>query len=359
LETVATLHASMPTGVTVSQEGRIFVNFPRWGDPVPFTVAEIRKGQPIAFPNLEINRLETKRAAETFVSVQSVVVDPRNRLWVLDTGSIEFEPAVPNGPKLVGIDLASNQVFKTIQFPSEVVLPTTYLNDIRFDLREGAAGMAFITDSSDKGPNGIIVVNLSSGKSRRRLHDHASTKAEANFLPVVGGQPLMQRKPGEPPEHLKIGSDGIAISSDGSRLYYCPLASRRLYSVPTAALIDENITDQEVAASVRDEGPKPASDGLESDAQGRLYATDYEHNAIVIRDPDGRYETLVRDARALWPDTLAVAGDGFLYLIANQLHRQPHFHNGEDKRKKPYSLFRVRVDGTPVRLGAEQTLRSR
>ena len=33
LETVALFHGPMPTGVTVSHQGRIFVNFPRWGDP--------------------------------------------------------------------------------------------------------------------------------------------------------------------------------------------------------------------------------------------------------------------------------------------------------------------------------------
>ena len=32
LELVATFNGPMPTGVTVSQKGRIFVNFPRWGD---------------------------------------------------------------------------------------------------------------------------------------------------------------------------------------------------------------------------------------------------------------------------------------------------------------------------------------
>jgi hypothetical protein len=54
--------------------------------------------------------------------------------------------------------------------------------------------------------------------------------------------------------------------------------------------------------------------------------------------------------RALWPDTLAVAGDGFLYGTANQLHRQPRFHEGKDLRQKPYVLFRVRIDASPVRL---------
>ena len=58
-----------------------------------------------------------------------------------------------------------------------VALPTTYLNDVRFDLRRGEPGIAFITDSSNQGPNGIIVVDLASGQSWRRLHDHPSTKA--------------------------------------------------------------------------------------------------------------------------------------------------------------------------------------
>ena len=157
IEQVVAFTGSMPTGVTVTQNGRIFVNFPRWGDPVPFTVAEIKDGQPVAYPNAGINQLDTARAAETFVSVQSVVVDPRNRLWILDTGSIKFGPVIPNGPKLVGIELATDLIFKTIHFPSEVVLPTTYLNDMRFDLRKGQGGIAYITDSLGKGPNGILV----------------------------------------------------------------------------------------------------------------------------------------------------------------------------------------------------------
>jgi hypothetical protein len=56
LEQVVAFTGSMPTGVTVAQDGRIFVNFPRWGDPVPFTAAEIKDGQPVAYPNAEINR---------------------------------------------------------------------------------------------------------------------------------------------------------------------------------------------------------------------------------------------------------------------------------------------------------------
>jgi hypothetical protein len=45
LEPVAYFNGAMPTGVTVSQKRRIFVNFPKWGDEVPFTVAEVKDGK--------------------------------------------------------------------------------------------------------------------------------------------------------------------------------------------------------------------------------------------------------------------------------------------------------------------------
>ena len=67
------------------------------------------------------------------------------------------------------------------------------------------------------------------------------------------------------------------------------------------------------------------------------------------RLPDGTFETLVHDPRLLWPDTMSVA-DGYLYVTANQLHRQPTMHNGQDLREKPYQLFRFKVDARPVRL---------
>lgn len=351
IESVATFNGPMPTGVTVSAGGRIFVNFPRWGDKVDYTVAEVKNGRTVAYPNTQINRLNTSKQADSLVSVQSVVVDPQDRLWLLDTGSIKFGPTSYGGPKLIGVDLKQNRIIKTILFPQTVALPTTYLNDIRFDLRRGKGGIAYITDSSGNGPNGIIVVDLDSGRSWRRLNDHPSTKAVKNFLPSVEGQVVLNRPGNAPPSPLSLGSDGIAISADGKTLYYCPLAGRRLYSVSTDALANEQLTDAQVAATVIDLGEKGgASDGLESDAQNRVYLTNYEQNAIMRRSPNGTYETLVNDDRVLWPDTMSLARNGYLYFTANQLHRQAQYQNGKDLRQKPYSLFRIRVNAKPVLL---------
>ena len=354
LEPVAHFNGAMPTGVTVSQQGRIFVNFPKWGDEVSFTVAEIREGKTIAYPNEALNQTNENDLAAAFVSVQSVVIDPADHLWILDTGSPLFKPTDFGGPKLVCVDLSTDEVVKKILFSQDVALPTTYLNDVRFDLRRGSGGMAFITDSAQKGPNGIIVVDLASGHSWRRLHDHPSTKAEdlQTFLPIVEGQPFLEyQADGSVMQGAGMGSDGIAISSDGRRLYYCPLGSRKLYSVETDALADRTVDEGEVAATVTNEGDRGgASDGLESDAAGNIYCTNYEHNAILSRSPDGQWKTITHDPRLLWPDTLSLAADGYLYVTANQLHRQARFHKGHDLRRKPYTLFRVSVDAQPVLL---------
>lgn len=357
LEPVAYFDGAMPTGVTISQkQGRIFVNFPRWGDDVPFTVAEIRDGKAIAYPDEAINQTDQNDQAAALVSVQSVVIDPADRLWILDTGSPMFQPIMYGGPKLVCVDLNTDKVIRKILFPQDVALPTTYLNDVRFDLRRGSEGMAFITDSSQNGPNGIIVVDLASGKSYRRLHDHPSTKAEQiqTFLPIVEGRPLLEHQPdGSVKQGAGMGADGIAISSDGARLYYCPLGSRKLYSVDTDALADQSLGDREkVGVTVNDEGDRGgAADGLESDAAGYIYSTNYEHNAILRRrSGGGQWETIAHDPRLLWPDTLSLAADGYLYVTANQLHRQARFHKGHDLRRKPYTLFRIRIDAQPVLL---------
>ena len=116
----------------------------------------------------------------------------------------------------------------------------------------------------------------------------------------------------------------------------------------TALLRDANFSEQQLTAAVQDLGEKGASDGLEADAAGAIYAGDYEHNAIRKRLPDGQWQTLVHDPRLLWPDTLSIGPDGYLYFIANQLHRQAAFRSGQDQRQKPYSLMRLKIDAAPA-----------
>lgn len=334
-EPVARFEGPMLTGVAVSKSGRIFVNFPRWGDPVTYTVAEIREGRETPFPSLPYSEYDPQRPKDTLVSVQSVVVDAADRLWILDTGSVKMSAPVAGGAKLVGVDLKTNKVFQTVTFPADVVKSTTYLNDVRVDV---ARNVAYITDSAFKGPNGIIVVDLKSGRSWRKLDGHRSVEEEPAFVPTVDRQQLYNKG-----QSMTVGADGIALSPDGQRLWYCPLSGRRLYSVSTAALVDPAA---DAAATVRDEGDKGgAADGIEMDANGQLYATNYEHALVSRRSADGKFSTVAKfPGPNTWLDTLAIQ-DGWLYVTANQLHRQADYQGGKDLRTKPYVLYRVKLNG--------------
>ena len=349
LEQVFAFHDAMPTGVTVTETGRIFVNFPHWGDDVPFTVGEIRDGKVVAYPDAAINKEDPKDPAKGLISVQSVVADGQGRVWLLDTAAPNFAAPKAGGAKLVAVDLASNKVVKTLVFPANVILPSTYVNDMRFDFRSGKEGTVYVTDSSVSGPGAIIVMDIASGKATRRLSGAKSTSVDPEFKPVVEGQAaLVSKGPDGKPKTMGVASDGIALSADGKTLYFSALSSRHLFAVPTEMLRDASVSEAQLNAAVKDLGEKGASDGLESDANGAVYAGDYEHNGIRKRLADGNWQTIVHDPRVLWPDTLSVGPDGYLYFIANQLQRQAGFHNGKDLREKPYSLLRVKIDAAPA-----------
>ena len=148
--------------------------------------------------------------------------------------------------------------------------------------------------------------------------------------------------------------DGFALSGDGSRLYYCPNSGHHLYSVSTKVLADASQSDQAVSATVTPLGNKGfASDGLEADADGCLFLTDYEKDAIRMRLPDGKYKVVVRQPAMVWPDSISIAPRNYLYYISNQLNRRSQFHYGKDLRRKPYVIYRLKMPGsTPQASGA-------
>lgn len=217
----------MPTGVTVTEHGRIFVCFPQWGDHPACAVAEVCGRQLVPYPHPGHSR------RCRWISVQNVVGDWHGGLWVLDTAAPDFSPPVPGGARLVKIELSTGRIAQE-------------------------------------------------------------------------------------------------------------------YTFPAPALRDPSIPDKELAGLVRTVVEKGASDGLASDAEGRVYAGDYESGSIRVISPDGGMRTLAHDPRILWPDTLSIWPDGYLYFISNQLERQPRFHCGKDLRRKPYSLFRIKIGALPA-----------
>jgi sugar lactone lactonase YvrE len=332
LQEVASFPNQQITGVGISQKsGRIFVNFPFWSDDHSISVAEIVNGQPRAFPDDEWNK--SGSPLSHFVCVQSVIVDDRDNLWILDPAAPKMQEIVKGGPKLIKVDLATNKVVQTIPFGEDVAPPKSYLNDVRIDT---ANDKAFITDSA-KGA--IIVVDLGTGKARRSLEDHKSTKPETEVKLVVDGKQLIDEQKKSPPQ---IASDGIALDTRNGYLYYHALTGHTLYRIKTSYLTDEKLSKRDLPSKVKTVTQTPAPDGMLEALDGNIYLTDIEGNGIVRWNPaSNKIEPVVADKRLRWPDTLSWGPNGDLYVTASQIENMPRFNNGKSTQTEPYKLWKV------------------
>ncbi|KAF2828346.1 major royal jelly protein [Ophiobolus disseminans] len=383
LEIVHLYNDQWPTGITVSRSGRKFSNYPagldsnntNTGSNNKYQVAELTgNSTETPYPNVSINNPPGGAVNYTttpptganyqthLIGVQSVVLDARDRLWILDTGRAQLPDgtlvlATYGGPKLVGVDITSNTIIETIVFPPTVAFPDSYLNDVRFDLRASVSasgqGVAYITDSSSEGRNGIIIVDLGSGESWRHLDSIPEVRAERGFVPYVWGQPLYYIPgPGQPLTTVPLGSDGIALSADGADLFFGPVGGRGLFSISTQRLRDRSAMSEVLAqAGVVYRGQRGVSDGFETDSNGYVYAGNMEQNAIGFYNPaNGSMGVWVRDPRISWVDTMSVASDGYLYFTDNQLAFSRSFYPGTDRRQRPFVLFKVKLPGNGTRV---------
>ena len=308
------------TGVTVSETGRMFVNFPRWTDDAPISVAEVGKdGTLTPYPNAEWNdwRNDKPLAPTThFICVQSVVADGRGSLWVLDPAAPNTEKEVENGPKLVKIDLASNKAVQTISFDGSVAPQGSYLNDVRI-APDGS--YAYVTDSGNRGA--IVVVDLASGTARRVLDHDPSVQPDVNVHVKVDGRDL-KRPDGRQPQ---FASDGIALSPNGDTLFYQALTGNTLYRVATSDLRDPSLEGPALSAKVQQVTVTDVADGLWMDKKGQLFITSPQDDSVKMVTSDGKLRLVVQDPRLRWPDTFAQGPDGALYVTTSHIQDSPWF----------------------------------
>jgi sugar lactone lactonase YvrE len=335
LEEVATFDHQV-TGVSVAEDGRIFVNFPRWSEDTAVSVAELLDdGTLRPYPNDEWNAWRNAKqneipAEDHWVCVQSVVCDWRGNLWVLDPAAPATAAVIPNGPKLVQIDLATNDVVRTLGFDENIAPQGTYLNDVRFS---PAGRYAYITNSGPKGC--LIVVDLEDGSAWRVLDGHPTTQPEKDVVVHTDGKPL--RRPDG--RGAMFAADGIALSRDGEWLYWQALTGKTLYRVPTSVLHDARASDEKIVNAIEEVGENGVSDGLWLDPRERMYISALEENAVKRRDGE-RVETIVQDTRLRWPDTFSEGPDGTIYITASHIQDMP-WYVPENPPEVRTALFRV------------------
>lgn len=324
------------TGIAVAKDGRMFVNFPRWEKDVPVSVAEVMKdGALKPFPDAGWNawsNLKPLSTGDHWVCVQSVTVDPQGFLWVVDPAAPGNEFIKPGGPKLVKIDLATNKIVKIVHFDTAVAPQGSYMNDVRVS-PDGKH--AYLTDSGQKGA--LIVVDVGTGQSRRVLEGDPKTQPEPNLVPVIDGHELRRPDNRAP----AFAADGVTLTPDGKYLIWQALIGKTLYRIPTSALDDAALADNQLSRRIEKLAPSDIADGLWMDGKGYLYVTDPQHNAVRMRSPDGKTTTIARDDRLRWPDSLAEGADGAIYVTASHIEDMAQFHDKGTTQQGPWELFRI------------------
>lgn len=286
------------TGIGICEKGRMFVNFPRWRDGVPFSVVEVLKdGSHRAYPNNEMNEWENGNeiSPDKFVCVQSVVAY-QGKLYVLDTKNPSMKQVL-DVPTIYVFDLPTDTLYRTYKL-ADSTKQSSYTNDLRVDDK---AGKIYLTDS---GAPGLIVLDIESGENYRVLDGHPFTTAEVNHI-NAGGKGY----------DGTIHSDGIALDRKNDILYFHALTGYTLYGIPTSQLISRAVDEEKIFRM-----KTPAPDGMIMDEKGNLYMGDLEHNAVVYLTPDKKeIHTLVEGGNISWPDSFAIYDDE-LYFTNSRIH---------------------------------------
>jgi sugar lactone lactonase YvrE len=322
-----------PSGnISAATNGRIFFSyFPEGQSPVK--VAELIGNTITAFPDTAFQ--------SKFVSVLSVRVDALNRLWVLDYANPALLGTLTTTPKLYAFDITTRALVHEFAFPKDIAVKDSVLNDMQVDVTRNRI---YITDTNPLGRKGALIVYDIAQKKARRVLEGTNSVTGGDYQIRVNGEPF--KVLGYP---VVFNADSIALDQAGEWLYYGPFNSMDLYRIRAATLADFTTSNANLAAVVERFATKSITDGISIDTAGNIYATDPEHSAIHLIDPNTRYlQTFYRDIQLRWPDGMSFAPDGYTYLTTSSLNEVILQTPAVVKSKGPYYLYRFRPEAPGI-----------
>ncbi len=340
LETYSTLDVR-PGNPAVGPDGTVYATIHPLIDPA-VKLARIKPDHGfVPYPDPVWSRAPDTgvMASIGLVAPLGVQVDMQGRLYVLDMGD------TAHSPKLVVWDTNANALAAVYYLPLAASTGNSFHQDFAVDLKRRKVYIADMGRADVHGPEfpAIVVVDLGTGHVVRRLsgnHVLTAKHAEAEGGLVVDGKPMMAGG-----KRVSLGLNPISMDPLGRYVYFSTMNAGNIYRVSADLLVDMELWDTELAKMIEVYGPKPASDGITVDAEGNVYVTDVENNAIGVTTP-GHYRILVQDAEKLsWPDGLSCGPDGYIYATVNQLHKAPAFTGGEEQGTPPYSVVRFKSLG--------------
>ncbi|SDN03295.1 SMP-30/gluconolactonase/LRE family protein [Ensifer sp. YR511] len=336
-------HQAPIAGLHFAKHGEAFVSVPRWINPaVPATLnrlsTEVTHG-PAAltpYPSAKWN-VAGGNPSETLRNVLGFYIDNTNNwLWALDMGFVAGEAEAPEGgQKIVIFDLATGEPVRTVVLDTVADRRGSFLNDIAVDEE---ARIAYISDSGFRSApdnkTGIIVYNFNADNARRLLNQDPSVQVKKDIRVVSHGEAVWEGQP------ILIGINGIALSKDGSTLYWTVTTGDALHSISTEKLNDVAVPANEVVAAVKTVASLDfGTDGIMVADDGAVLITDVAHNGITRVDPaTGTVQLAQASEGVFWPDTLTGGDGNNVYFTSSNANN--HFANAVQQGSEQFEIWR-------------------
>jgi len=320
LEVVAELDIN-PGNVAVSNNGKVFMSVhPLRGKDLQLAMVT-NDGSYTPYPSNEYQTKKGEEAKKGFDTPLGIVVDKKDRLWIIDAG-LSIGKA-----RIFAFQVETGEELYRFEIPAEIAPKTSFVQDLAIDEENEWAYLA------DFGDPGLIALDITN-QSFRKFRD--STMLAEDIDMVIDGK--AQNFQGAP---ARIGVNPITLSEDRDIIYYGAMSGTKWYSVPAKAFRDQS-SDDFIKSNIEVVGPKPICDGVATDSQGKHYFTNVQNGSIDVLE-NGKLSTLVKDEKINWPDNVRIGPDNWLYIAINQLHKSPAFTAGEDEAVLPYYILRVKI----------------
>lgn len=343
LEIVSAFPADRPGNIAVAPNGRVFVTMSALGETKYMVKEILPDGKAVNFPDEEWIVKPTGNSFKGINSTIGIQVSSDNILWVLDMGNKNATPK--QAPKLIGWNINTKKLKSVFPLPDAVLRPTSFLQDFVIDEKNQTAVIADMSLDGLLLPAvpAFVVIDLKTGYSRRVLESHSSFEPLDEPV-IINNRKVSHTFPDGSVYEPKYPLNPISIDKEMKWIYYGAMGGKKIYRIPANAVANEKLNNETLGKQIEFYANKPKTDGFKIGDNGEVYVTDIEQNAVGVVKPGADYKVLAQSKDLLsWPDGVALSADGFLYIVANQLHNTAWLNNNKDVSNPPYYVLKIKV----------------
>lgn len=169
--------------------------------------------------------------------MNSICLDGKGSLWVVDAAAPFLGSAIEGGVKLVELDIATRATKRVVVFDRKDAHSGTRLAHMRFH-----GDHAFLVESKEAS---IFVIDLRTNRYKRVLVGHPLLRCDPADIPVIEGRAMQLH--GQP---MYFHSDLIELGSRPGEILFMCLFGRKIFSVEAETLKDFSLSDSHIASQV-------------------------------------------------------------------------------------------------------------